>query len=391
MVDVPATDPRLQYEGRWLASGSTTAADWPCASILFDVRAGGDVALVWSGVRVRLNATIYAANGTLLAARTLVSSAVLDRAQRDLLRLPTNTSHVRIRKLTCAEPYQDGFASWLLAASKATVHGLDLVDGAKIGATPLPTRRLEVIGASDTAGYCVDGTNTTSVIGWSVGGWQYSNCDQTVSGLLGRRLDASVSVQAQPSMGLVQNAMAKTPYIIGKTPMPVLFNRTLMSDKSTVWPIGQWVPDAVLISLGGNDYNHQKGYVPSNATFTTAYGAFLDQLFEGYAANPNLTVISFCGQGSPVEHAQDPDNDRCRPCPHVADASDDYVRRNPVRANRVHYVFVPCDGSVVTGAGDIGCNGHKNRLGQAKVADFLEPKLRAILGWSSGSASGVVR
>ena len=37
-------------------------------------------------------------------------------------------------------------------------------------------------------------------------------------------------------------------------------------------------------------------------------------------------------------------------------------------------------GSVVTGTGDIGCNCHKNRLGQAKVADFLEPKLRANLG-----------
>ena len=54
--------------------------------MLFDVHAAaGDVALVWSGVRVRLNATIYAANGTLLAARTLVSSAILDRSQRDLL------------------------------------------------------------------------------------------------------------------------------------------------------------------------------------------------------------------------------------------------------------------------------------------------------------------
>ena len=381
-VDIPATDPRLQYEGRWLTSGSTAAADWPCASMLFDVHAAaGDVALVWSGVRVRLNATIYAANGTLLAARTLVSSAILDRSQRDLLQLPANASHVRIRKLTEAEPYQDGFASWALAPSKATVYGLDLVGGVTLGATPLPTRRLEVIGASDTAGYCVDGLNTTSAVGWSVGGWQYSNCDQTVSGLLGRRLDASVSVQAQPSMGLVQNAMAKTPYVVGNTPMPVLFNRTLMSDKSTAWPIGRWVPDAVLISLGGNDYNHQKGYAPSNATFTAAYGKFLDHLFEGYAANPNLVVVSFCGQGSPVEHAQDPDNDRCRPCPHVSDASDAYAKANPTRAQRVHYVFVPCDGSVVTGDGDIGCNGHKNRLGQAKVADFLEPKLRAILGW----------
>ena len=44
-------------------------------------------------------------------------------------------------------------------------------------------------------------------------------------------------------------------------------------------------------------------------------------------------------------------------------------------------VLVPCDGSVVNDIGDVGCNGHKNRLGQAKVAAFLEPRLRRIMGW----------
>lgn len=45
----------------------------------------------------------------------------------------------------------------------------------------------------------------------------------------------------------------------------------------------------------------------------------------------------------------------------------------------LHYVFVPCDGSVVTGRGDIGCDGHKNQLGMQKVADFLEPNVRRMM------------
>lgn len=53
------------------------------------------------------------------------------------------------------------------------------------------------------------------------------------------------------------------------------------------------------------------------------------------------------------------------------------VGREPL----VAYVFVPCDGSVVDDDGDIGCNGHKNAKGQAEVATFLEPRLRALLGW----------
>jgi hypothetical protein len=40
-----------------------------------------------------------------------------------------------------------------------------------------------------------------------------------------------------------------------------------------------------------------------------------------------------------------------------------------------------CARSVANDIGDMGCNGHKNRLGQAKVADFLEPRIRSIMGW----------
>eukprot|EP01046_Picozoa_sp_COSAG06_P011980 COSAG06_NODE_690_length_13054_cov_5.226476_16_plen_61_part_00 len=48
---------------------------------------------------------------------------------------------------------------------------------------------------------------------------------------------------------------------------------------------------------------------------------------------------------------------------------------------RVAYFFVPCDGTVVNDHGDIGCDGHKNRRGQSKVATFLEPLLRELMDW----------
>jgi hypothetical protein len=95
------------------------------------------------------------------------------------------------------------------------------------------------------------------------------------------------------------------------------------------------------------------------------------------------TVVSVCGQGSPDEAASDPDNNRCKPCPHVQSAVAAFGRARPELAERARYLFVPCDGSVVRGAasGDIGCNGHKNRRGQREVADFLEAPLRKIMGW----------
>ena len=98
-----------------------------------------------------------------------------------------------------------------------------------------------------------------------------------------------------------------------------------------------------------------------------------------YASNPDIALISICGQGSPAEAAYDPDNNRCRPCTHVERATHAYARARPWR--RLHYTFVPCDGTVVTGVGDIGCDGHKNAAGQAEVARFLAPQVAEFMGW----------
>lgn len=105
----------------------------------------------------------------------------------------------------------------------------------------------------------------------------------------------------------------------------------------------------------------------------------LETIFAVYAANPKLLIISVCGQGSPVEETFDPDNNRCRPCVHVERATHAFARASPQR--RLQYIFVPCDGSVVQGEGDIGCDGHKNSKGQAEVARFLAPRVASIMGW----------
>ena len=69
---------------------------------------------------------------------------------------------------------------------------------------------------------------------------------------------------------------------MGKLTLPDFYNRTMESDDNpaTLWNPEKFVPDLVVISLGGNDYNHQGGDVPSNATFNQAYEDFMLRIFD---------------------------------------------------------------------------------------------------------------
>ena len=167
---------------------------------------------------------------------------------------------------------------------------------------------------------------------------------------------------------------------MGKLPLPGYYNRTMQADDKLddLWSPSKFVPDLVVISLGGNDYNHQEGNVPTNDTFTSAYEDFMLRIFE--MNGMQIKIAAVCGMGDPTESTRDPDNNRCSPCPHVEDAIDEFKLKYGDQY-AVEYVSVPCDGSVVTGDGDIGCAGHKNAIGQKKVADFVTPKLKEYMGW----------
>lgn len=145
---------------------------------------------------------------------------------------------------------------------------------------------------------------------------------------------------------------------------------------------------------------------PRQSTFISAYGRMLDQIFDGYRRSSSLVslapdrqpppatslctvasqpagfvllrpalnartsrcaggcaqvIAAVCGMGSPAEKKYDPDNNRCRPCPHVQSAVSAYNEAAAARPRRrrVSYVFVPCDGTVVNDVADIGCAGRE--------------------------------
>jgi lysophospholipase L1-like esterase len=77
-------------------------------------------------------------------------------------------------------------------------------------------------------------------------------------------LAAEISVQALAGAGLTQNADAARAWEEGKLTMAELFNRTLQTSPTPWNSLERRQPDLVVISLGGNDFNHQKGHTPTN-------------------------------------------------------------------------------------------------------------------------------
>jgi len=417
----PANDHGLVYvyKGRWLLEKGTARADWPCSGVQFsftttssnssssstlpeEVDDGEEEAIrthipeaIWTRISLRLmigrvRVSVEVTNsktGVVESSTILEGSAILDFAKNyDILvenLSPDTTYNVSLKKLTQASPFNNGLGKHL--KSILEFHGVELENIVQIREpSSLATRRIDYIGASDTAGFCVDGTPETT--DGMAKPWKYDNCDMTSHAMLGRRLNAEVNVQAIAGIGLTQNAFASMPFLLGKNTMPEYYKRVLQTQEKPAWDFEQSRPDLVVVSLGGNDFNHQNS-IPSNASFAEAYEVFLHEIARPYMQDGGTspTIVNICGQGDPTEVERDPNNDRCRPCPHVKDATESFQNKYGDTI-RVEYVFIPCDGTVVTGIDDIGCEGHKNQLGQERVADFLEPHFRQIMGWSTSAA-----
>jgi lysophospholipase L1-like esterase len=106
---------------------------------------------------------------------------------------------------------------------------------------PLPTRKIEFLGDSITAGYCNECQSPVHDANNEAFGasWDFQ---------IGQLLTAQVHTAAWSGLGMVHNCCG------GNTTMPTIFNRTLASvNIDNSWDWNSWVPDALVVNLGTND------------------------------------------------------------------------------------------------------------------------------------------
>jgi lysophospholipase L1-like esterase len=229
------------------------------------------------------------------------------------------------------------------------VLGLEVEDGELLDPPEPPARRIEVVGDSITCGYGNEGTSPSCPFSADT-----ENHYLTYGALMARELEAELSTVAWSGKGVVSNYGGDK-----VAPMPLLYDRAVPNDAKSTWTF-DWMPDAVVINLGTNDYSTDND--PSDAEFVSTYAALLERI-RGYY--PEAWILCTVG---PLLSGADLAKARTNIAAAVAarmDAGDAKLRAY----------------SLTTPNTSPGCDYHPSVATHEAMAAELAPELRALLGW----------
>lgn len=217
------------------------------------------------------------------------------------------------------------------------------------------SRRIEFIGDSITCGFGDLGTFPCNFSAST------EDVSHSYAELIARELDADIHIVAWSGKGMVRNY--GYPNESSPESMPTYFNKTLANSDapSTTWNFTSWIPSAVVINLGTNDFS--TGPVPSQELFESTYVSFISEIRSVYqqaqgGVGPELFLV--CGPmiGNPC-------------CQYVSNVADEvgatYI---PIQQLNCNNDSTPC-----------GCDGHPNVQGHQGMYELAYPIIQKAMGW----------
>ncbi len=125
--------------------------------------------------------------------------------------------------------------------------GYDL-EGGTLLPPPLPApHRIEFVGDSQPAGFGIEGVGPDCPgPDWAA---QYENFHRSLSARLGEILDADLHGTIYSGKGFVRNISRPD-----KETMPAIYPRANPVDPTSVWDFSRFVPDVIVVMMGGNDF-----------------------------------------------------------------------------------------------------------------------------------------
>jgi lysophospholipase L1-like esterase len=334
---IDADDPYIQYVGRFdMRDPKNVVFDWPgvyicarfegtsCSIRLQD--STDEFAVIVDDHAPRL----FSAAGSTI--RTLASG------------LADSVPHtIMIQKRT--EPF----------VGKGVFMGFILDKGAKLlPPEKRPDRRIEFIGNSITSGYGVEGDSSSCHFSKET-----ENAAMAYAAVTSRELHADYHLISYSGRGVVRNYGDSNKTSID--PMPSLYDRTCFNEPNVKWDFARWIPQAVVINLGTNDFSTHP--FPDSEVFEGAYNTLIARVRSLY---PDVTI--FCVIGPMIEE----------PCTgYVRDVVSQQQKKEG-RDKDVFFIEIPKN---KMSDKDWGCDMHPNVFGAVKMTDVIVPAIRMRMNW----------
>ncbi len=267
---IPANNPYIQYFGRWDMTDSLHPRySWPGVYLCAEF-SGTTIGIRLADGTDYFNVYI---DGKLHGVFHGTNRADTDYVLVDSLQNTRHTFMLTRRNITFEKPY--------------TFSGIILDNGATLlPPPPKPTRKIEFIGDSFTAGESDEATEQK--LEWEAR-FPVTNIDKGFAPLIAKHFNAQYTTTCRSGAGMYCDWQGN----INET-VPKRFDRTLMESSEPKWNFKQWVPDVVVVCLGLNDLsglkdNDGKISDEKSAAFRKTYHEFLDTLRIVY---PNVKIVA---------------------------------------------------------------------------------------------------
>lgn len=333
---ISAADPRIRYTGRIDFSDPTRPAfDWPAITIEAAFEGTSLVVLLQDGQN-SYNITVD--------------------GQESLLQTRPDVNRYEI-----AGNLSSGKHIFSMTKRTETFYGTPVFLGFELDTDsdlaalpPDPDRRIEFVGDSITAGYGSEGESPTCIFSAAT-----ENAELTYAAQTAKELNAAYTIVAVSGVGIVRNYNADDKMSPGT--MLSYYDLTTTDRDSKEWDFNRWVPDAVVINLGTNDYSTVPH--PAGELFVQGYTNLIVKIRNRY---PDAHIFAVAG-------------------PIMVDPAEVTIRsavtqmHEVLNDDQVH--FVKIENNLELSAVDYGCDWHPNASGHRKIAQQLIPRIRQEMNW----------
>lgn len=263
---------------------------------------------------------------------------------------------IKKRTYTLATGLSDGYHTITLSkctegaySTIVTFYGFDYLSGEPAKAPARPTRSIEFIGDSITAG---SGSESTGAGDFKLA---EENFLKTYAYYTANELHASFSCVAVSGAGVYQNTVGDRNVAI-----PNFYDQALKSMPSSKWDFSD-KPDVVVVNLGTNDFAN--GAI-NPQSFIDAYEMFINRIRSNY---PNVYIVCTIGPIDP-------------PASIAAKYIEDIVEQRKANGDsRIAFCQMTLDKNA---SGFWGSGGHPTEAGHREMYHTLCDCIKQLTGWN---------